>query len=93
MSSSHVGRVIGGRIELDDELSALEGKTVRVTVEVVPVEEEEEHPAIRATREALPDDRPSSEEERAAVEEGRRGPFISTAELRARLAAHHAKRA
>jgi hypothetical protein len=89
MSEHLIGRVVAGNIELDAPAPALEGKRVRVTLEVL---EDGEHPARRAFREAPPDERPYTEEERAAVEAAKRnGEYITTEELRARLAAaHHA---
>lgn len=75
------GWVVGDTIKLDDALPALEGKRVNLIVE------EDEDPVARAVREAPLDDREVTEEERAAIEEGKRGPFVTTEELRARLAA------
>jgi hypothetical protein len=88
VSQAHLGRIVGGKIVLDDEVDALEGQRVRVTVEVV----EDEHPAVRAAREAPPDDRPYTDAERAGVEAARKnGEYVTTAELRERLAAERAK--
>lgn len=87
MSDSRVGRVVDGRIELEEGLPELEGKTVRVTVVEVLGDAD---PVARAMREAPPDDRPYTDEERAAIEKAKTGPFISTAEMRRRLAAHRA---
>ena len=84
MGVSWVGRVVDGQIELDGRLSELDGRRVGVTVEVL---DEEEHPALRATRDAPPDERPYSAEERASVEQARsKGAYVTTSELRARLA-------
>ena len=89
MSEPLLGRVVAGSIELETPVPALEGRRVRVTVEVL---EADEHPALRTLREAPPDERPYTDDERDGVEAAKRGPFITTAELRLRLEEHHSKR-
>jgi hypothetical protein len=89
MTEHLVGRVVHGNIELEAPAPGLEGKRVRVTVEIVA---DDEPAALRAFREASPDDRPYTDEERAGVEAAKKnGEHISTEELRRRLAEHHAK--
>ncbi len=83
MSSPVFGRVHGSTIELEDQLPALEGKLVRVIVEVV------HDPVAHAIATAPNDERPMTDEERAAIAEVDAGAavFIEAAEVRARVAA------
>jgi hypothetical protein len=78
------GRIVGTTIELDSSIPMLEGQRVVVTVETEAVGDD---PVARAFREAPLDDRPATSDERAAIEDGKAGPFITTAELRARVGA------
>ena len=88
MAERLVGRVLHNTIELDHPVPALEGKRVRLTVEILA---DDEPAALRSFREAPPDDRAYGDEERAGVDEARRkGEYITTEELRERLATHHA---
>jgi len=87
MSGSLLGRVVGEKIELDEPIAGLDGKRVRVTVEVVHGEADE-HPVARAIREAPPDDKPITPDERASIEAAKGDPRRYTAaEIRARLSA------
>jgi len=84
MSAPILGRVVGETIELDAPVPGLDGKRVRVTVEVV---ESDEHPAVRAWKEAAADDKPIAADERGRVDAAKSSPrWSTTAEIRAKLA-------
>ena len=87
MSGSLLGRVVGEKIELDEPVTGLDGKRIRITLEVVDAEADE-HPVARAIREAPTDDKPMSLEERASIDSAKRDPRrYTTAEIRAKLSA------
>lgn len=84
MSAPILGRIVGETIQLDGPVLGLEGRRVRVTVEVL---ESDEHPAARAWKEAPIDESPVSVDEHAkAVAAKSSARWSTTAEIRAKLA-------